>query len=131
MGQSPIKHEYLDGRVYAMAGGKNRHNDIAMNSAVSLGSQLRGNPRRPQISDTKVRVLLGGSVNFYDPDLSVSCDRNDDNESFQGQPVVIIEVLKTTPQPHPRPENAHSVLFSRSHPRPYGVQKSRRRRPQE
>lgn len=91
--ESPIKHEYLDGRVYAMAGGKNRHNDIAMNAGGSLFTQLRGKPCRPQNSDTKVRVIFGSSVNFYYPDLSVSCERNDANDSFQDKPVVIFEVL--------------------------------------
>ena len=91
--ESPIKHEYLDGPVYAMPGAKNRHNDIAMNAGGSLFTQLRGKASRPQNSDTKIRVLFAGSVNFYYPDLSVSCERNDENDSFQDKPVVIMAVL--------------------------------------
>ena len=91
--ESPIKHEYLSGRVYERDDTSNRHNDIAMNAASGLGHQLRGKPCRPQNSDTKVRVLFSGSVNFYYPDLSISCERNDGNESFQDKPVVIMEVL--------------------------------------
>lgn len=35
---SPVKHEYLGGVVYAMAGRRNAHNLIATNTLVALGS---------------------------------------------------------------------------------------------
>lgn len=51
-----VKHEYLGGTVHAMAGGSNRHNAIATNAVIALGSGLRGKPCRPFNSDTKVRI---------------------------------------------------------------------------
>ena len=52
------KHEYLGGVVHAMAGGSVRHNAIASNSVVALGSRLRGKTCQPFNSDMKLRIEL-------------------------------------------------------------------------
>lgn len=90
---SPVKHEYLGGVVYAMAGATNAHNRIVTNSIVALGSRLRG--RRCQVfnSDTKIRVRLPTHIRFYYSDVSVVCRPNPQTDSFQDEPVVIVEVL--------------------------------------
>jgi Uma2 family endonuclease len=90
---SQVKHEYLGGFVYAMAGANNVHNRIASNVLGSLYSSLRGKPCQPYNSDTKIRVKLPTHVRFYYPDTSVICDSNPGDESFQDRPVVIVEVL--------------------------------------
>jgi Uma2 family endonuclease len=90
---SPIKHEYLGGVVYAMAGGRNAHNLIATNALGALHARLRGKPCRPFNSDTKIRVRLPTQVRFYYPDVSVVCRPNPQTDSFQDDPAVIIEVL--------------------------------------
>jgi Uma2 family endonuclease len=90
---SPIKHEYLGGVVYAMAGARNVHNLIASNTLVSLGSRLRGRRCRAFNSDTKIRVRLPTHVRFYYPEASVVCRLNPANDSFQDEPAVIVEVL--------------------------------------
>src|SRR5437773_3176847 len=48
---SPIKHEYLGGVVYAMAGARNAHNLIATNSLGALFARLKGRTCRPYNSD--------------------------------------------------------------------------------
>lgn len=90
---SQIKHEYLGGFVYATAGARNVHNLIAGNAFGSLYARLRGRPCRPYNSDTKIRLKLPTHVRFYYPDVSVICELNSPDESFQDQPVVIVEVL--------------------------------------
>jgi Uma2 family endonuclease len=90
---SPVKHEYLGGIVYAMAGGTNRHNAIASNILISLGSRLRGKPCRPFNSDTKVQVLFPTQTRFYYPDAMVVCRPSNERLSYQEAPVVIVEVL--------------------------------------
>jgi Uma2 family endonuclease len=90
---SPIKHEFVAGVVYAMAGARNAHNLLATNITISLGSRLRGNKCRPFNSDTKVRVRLPAHWRFYYPDVSVVCRPNPQTDSFQDDPVVIVEVL--------------------------------------
>ena len=87
------KHEYVDGVVYAMAGGTVQHSRIASNATVALGSQLRGHQCEAFNSDMKVRVRLSRGTRFYYPDVSVVCQPNADNDSFHDAPVVIVEVI--------------------------------------
>src|SRR5947208_8824318 len=89
---SPIKHEYLGGVVYAMAGARNAHNLIAANTIVAVGARLRGRPCRPFTLDTKIRVQLPTQVRFYYPDVPVICRPNPQTDSFQDEPAVIFEV---------------------------------------
>ncbi|MBM3996929.1 MAG: Uma2 family endonuclease [Planctomycetes bacterium] len=93
---SPVKHEYLGGVVYAMAGARNLHNRIATNTLGSLYSRLRGRTCQPFNSDTKIRVRLPTQTRFYYPDGSVICRPNPDNDSFQDEPAVIAETLSKT-----------------------------------
>jgi Uma2 family endonuclease len=90
---SPIKHEYLAGAVYAMAGARNAHNLIATNILGALHGRLRGKPCRPFNSDTKIRIHLPTEVRFYYPDASVVCRPNPQTDSFQDNPAVLVEVL--------------------------------------
>ncbi len=89
---SPVKHEYRDGVVYAMAGARNVHNDISTNALASLHTQLRGRPCKPCNSDTKVRIRLFHGIRFYYPDAFVVCHSNPPDDTFQDAPVVILEV---------------------------------------
>jgi Uma2 family endonuclease len=93
---SPVKHEYLGGVVYAMAGGHNAHNLIASNTLVALGTRLRGRGFRAFNSDTKIRVRLLTHVRFYYPDVSVICRPNPQSDSFQDEPAVLVEVLSAS-----------------------------------
>jgi Uma2 family endonuclease len=90
---SRTKHEYLGGVVYAMAGARNLHNDIAGNVFATLHARLRGRRCRPYNSDTKIRVRLTTQIRFYYPDASVICRPNPPHDSYQDEPVVIVEVL--------------------------------------
>jgi Uma2 family endonuclease len=89
---SPIKHEYLGGIVYAMAGARNLHNRIATNALGALHARLRGRPCQPFNSDTKIRIRLPTQTRFYYPDVSIVCRPNPDTDSYQDEPAVIVEV---------------------------------------
>ncbi len=88
-----VKHEYLGGVVYAMSGGKNRHNLVSSNVLLSLGTRLRGRSCRAYNSDTKIRIRLPGHTRFYYPDASVICHPNPLDDLFQDHPVLVAEVL--------------------------------------
>jgi len=90
---SPIKHEFVDGVVYAMAGATANHNRIATNATGALYGQLRGKRCQAFNSDMKVRVRLTRTTRFYYPDLSVVCQPNAGDDTFQDNPVVIVEVI--------------------------------------
>ena len=90
---SPIKHEYVAGRIYAMTGARNAHNIIATNIAGLLHARLRGKPCSAFNSDTKVRVRRAAGDSLYYPDASVVCQPNSQDVSYQERPVVVFEVI--------------------------------------
>lgn len=88
---SAVRHEYLAGRLFAMAGTSDVHNTIALNVAAELRAQLRGGPCRVFISDMKLRIATADT--FYYPDVFVTCDPADGERYFKERPRVIFEVL--------------------------------------
>lgn len=88
-----VRHEYLGGYLYAMAGAKTVHNRVAANFLGILHHQLRGQPCEPFNSDMKVRAHLANHTRFYYPDGMVVCSPNGPEDPFQDQPVVIAEVI--------------------------------------
>jgi Uma2 family endonuclease len=88
-----VRHEYVSGRAYAMAGASARHNRIAGNIFGRLNDHLDGADCEPFISDMKIRV----SPNlFYYPDVVVTCDAPGGDAYFRTEPRLIIEVLSPT-----------------------------------
>jgi len=88
---SSIKHEFVDGHVFAKSGATLRHNIIAGNFHSLLKTRLGSGPCRVFISDVKVWVK---SFNcFYYPDITVSCVPSSTDATFIENPVLIIEVL--------------------------------------
>ena len=90
---SPVKHEYVAGVLYVMPEYTNRHNEIAGNTLAALRTRLRGQPCRPCNSDTKVRLRLPNELRFYYPDAQVTCHPNPPADSYQDNPMVVIEVI--------------------------------------
>ena len=93
--RQPVKHEYVAGDVFAMAGASDAHGKIALNLASMLLQHTEGGPCEPFISDMKVRVSAART--FYYPDVFVTCDERDlSNEYFKEHPRVIVEVLSSS-----------------------------------
>lgn len=90
---SGVRHEYIEGVVYAMAGTSDVHNTVAGNFFAAMHSHLRGGRCRAFISDVKVRLNPGEKQIFYYPDVMVACDGRDTNAFFKDFPKVIVEVL--------------------------------------
>lgn len=90
--QQPTKHEYLDGKVLAMAGGTMPHMDIIVNLGAILRNHLRGKGCKVRTSDAKVAITDQGA--FFYPDVVVTCDFRDQKaRQFTRYPCLIIEVL--------------------------------------
>ncbi|HAX78943.1 MAG TPA: hypothetical protein DCY88_24730 [Cyanobacteria bacterium UBA11372] len=89
---SPIKHEYIRGEVYAMAGANDAHVTIAGNIFALLRNHLRGSGCRVFISDMKASIETADI--FYYPDVMVTCDERDRaTPNFKKYPCLIVEVL--------------------------------------
>ena len=92
---SSIKHEYICGEVYAMAGASDAHVTISLNLLTLLRTHVRGSNCRVYSSDMKVHIESANA--FYYPDALVTCDRRDTEEKyFKRYPCLIVEVLSAT-----------------------------------
>ncbi len=89
--KSDIRHEFVNGEVYAMAGAGEAHNLIAGNVFTRLRGAARGGSCRVFISDMKVRVAAWNA--FYYPDIVLTCDPSDTEPYFKEHPCMIVEVL--------------------------------------
>ncbi|QDZ39248.1 Uma2 family endonuclease [Euhalothece natronophila Z-M001] len=89
---SPIKHEYRNGKAYAMAGTTDSHNLIAGNLYTMIRNHLRGSNFRVYFADVKARLE---SCNcFYYPDLMVTFeDRDAETTTYKSYPKLIVEIL--------------------------------------
>lgn len=90
---SPIKHEYLQGQIVAMAGASKAHVIVTGNLSALLINHLRGTDCISYT--TAMKVCLPALNLFYYPDLAVTCDDRDlrSDEDFILHPKLIIEVL--------------------------------------
>ena len=89
---STVKHEYVVGEVFAMAGANEAHVTIAGNLFALLRSQVRGGPCRVYISDMKLGIATADA--FYYPDVFVTCDAGDQAEQqVKRHPTLVVEVL--------------------------------------
>lgn len=91
--KSNIRHEFVAGVVYAMAGASEEHNQIAGNLYTALRAHLRGGPWRVFMADMKLQAGAGQERLFYYPDVIVTCDPRDTDRYLKRFPKVVIEVL--------------------------------------
>lgn len=87
------RHEFVDGRVYAMSGASRRHNEISLDLASLLQAHLRGGPCRTYIEAVKVQIADDLGEGYYYPDVFVACEPGDDDSHVVRNPKLIIEVL--------------------------------------
>ena len=86
-----MRHEFVNGEVFAMTGGTLPHNDIAINLLTALRPAIRAQGCRINIADAKVNVT--NTIYRY-PDLVVSGDERDRTALNAIQhPKLIVEVL--------------------------------------
>ena len=103
------KHEYFNGRIYAMAGAKPMHNKIAFNFAGALSSRLREHSCSGAGSDQAVKVEANGLITY--PDLLVVCppERYDQRNLALLNPRVMIEVLSPSTEKYDRTDKFEFV----------------------
>lgn len=86
---STVKHELIDGVIYAMAGASANHERIAGNLYRKFGNHLENTPCEPFGSDMKLKV----HSNFYYPDIIVDCHFDESTPFFTETPIIVVEVL--------------------------------------
>ena len=102
--ESSVRHEYLDGEIYAMAGGTPDHAAIA---AVVIGLLRPQLPRGCRVftSDLRVRIPSTGLSTY--PDISVVYGRTQrapDDPLAVVNPVLLVEVTSDSTEQYDRGE---------------------------
>ena len=98
-----LRHELVDGEVYAMAGAEERHVTVGMNIGFALRQALAGTPCRTFLTDMKLRPL--GADDFFYPDVFVTCAEADRTDPLvKREPRLIVEVLSPSTAAHDRGE---------------------------
>jgi Uma2 family endonuclease len=109
--KSKIKHEYMDGEIFAMAGVKRNHSLANTNISTELNLQLRDSDCEVHISDFRVRVR---ETHFVYPDVAVACGEIDVETSGEIEtlinPLVIFEVLSKSTEKRDRGEKAEDYF---------------------
>jgi Uma2 family endonuclease len=95
--------EYVDGEVFAMAGGTEAHNLICGNVLRELGNRFKGRPCYVYTSDMKVRIE-SANLGTY-PDVMAICGERlfwDDGRDVIINPGLIVEVLSDSTEAYDR-----------------------------
>ena len=90
--ENEIKHEYIDGEVFAMSGGTSKHSRVAANVIGAIYRKLRDSICFAHTSDMRVKVA---EDRYVYPDLSVVCGKeqfDDESETSLLNPILVVEV---------------------------------------
>ena len=88
-----MRHEYVNGKAYAMVGADYNHNLIVTNISGLLFGQLVDSPCRALTSTSKLQIELEDRTRVYYPDVTVVCGDKIRRGLFQDRPTLLIEVL--------------------------------------
>lgn len=102
---SNVRHEFLDGQIYGMAGGTPEHAALAAAVIGLLFGQLRGGRCRPDDADLRIRVQETGLTSY--PDVAVVCgplERDPEDENAVTNPTLLVEVTSPSTESYDRGE---------------------------
>lgn len=98
---SPVRHEFVGGQLYAMTGTTKRHNLIVGNILVALRTAARGTSC-PVYSES-VKVRTPGDIVYY-PDVMVACEPDSVDPYVELEPCLLVEVISPTTESTDRRE---------------------------
>jgi Uma2 family endonuclease len=104
--KSLLRHEYVNGTLYAMSGPSVAHARIARELVVALRNHLRGGPCEPFSTDLKLLIRSETDEIFYYPDAMVACRREDWGTHYVRNPKLVAETLSPSTQHIDRREKA-------------------------
>jgi len=105
---SDIKHEYIYGQVFAMAGASLKHNLINGNLYGLLWNQLRNTACFPLAGDM---LLKTSDEKYRYPDLFVACDDDSSDDDYvREQPILIVEVLSASTRRRDKTEKREEYI---------------------
>ncbi len=91
--RSRVRHEYVDGEVYAMSGASRRHNLLIGNLYTHSRRSAAG---RCHVLTAGMMLRIEARNSIYYPDVMACCDPDDQLDQYVTAPCFIIEVLSPT-----------------------------------
>jgi len=91
--EGSLRHEFIGGRIHAMAGASEAHNLVSGNLFAAFHTHLRGGPGKAYMADFKVRLEINRADIFYYPDVMVACQRVGVEQFYLRYPTLLVEVL--------------------------------------
>lgn len=101
--EGDLRHEYLNGEIFAMVGASKDHNRIVTSTSFALYAQLRNRPCDVFSNDMRVKVSASGLYTY--PDLIITWAEplfSDDGADTLLNPTIIIEVLSRSTEGYDR-----------------------------
>lgn len=86
-----IRHEYVDGEVFAMVGASRRHAGIVARFGLAIRQAALRRGCDAYLNDVKVRVEAANA--YYYPDVVATCHPGDDDPYVVHAPTLVVEVL--------------------------------------
>lgn len=118
------RHEFVDGQLFAMAGGSDPHSRLS----VRLGAyfEFANSEEACRTYDSNMKLRTPGGEGYY-PDLMVVCDSQDNHRYYKTRPCLLVEVLSDRTEAIDRGEKLRNyckietlqayVLLSQDEPR--------------
>jgi len=104
--KSPVRHEYVNGAIYAMNGVSVAHARIARELVVAVIGHLRGGPCELFSTDLKLQIRSDTDDVIYYPDMMIACQRDDWGPNYVRNPKLVAEILSPSTQHIDRREKA-------------------------
>jgi len=104
--ESPIRHEYVAGEVYAMSGPTTRHNTISLNIHRHLHGAARRRGCRVFVEAIKLHVF----DRVYYPDVMVACGPAAEVELIIEEPSLVVEVTSPSTRATDRREKLEAYM---------------------
>ena len=104
-----VRHEFVDGFVFAMVGTSLRHSDIKMNITAWLRGRL---PVGCGLfnGDVKLMVRASSDTAFYYPDVFISCGPRDPEAHHLRDATLVVEILSLSTERIDRGEKKFPLL---------------------
>lgn len=101
----PVRHEFLNGAIFAMAGGTPEHAALSAAMVVLLGTHLRGQVCRTYSADLRLRIPATGLATYADAVVVCGAPQRDpESPTHVTNPTIIVEVLSPGTEEYDRGE---------------------------
>lgn len=95
---SPLRHEFVNGVIFAMNGASMNHSRINRNLVVAIDAHLKRGPCEVFPAGLKAVIQQGKNEMVYYPDIIIDCRPDTRDSHYVRDPKLLIEVLSPSTQ---------------------------------